>query len=407
MNATTRFAIYSPNEAAIQDGAGYWNSNMGWGDEIAATLFTKEETEVLGLPLSTGKDARWVPAEDRCPLPRLFADFQPQQWYGPKEDVCIPVGESFKIDVTSQVLALTPEDLSNFAGDDSIDADNIVQGLHDHTGPFYVTIMEEMDRFFELHGTDRKNLTDDHLSALREKYADEANDDEWDGIYRCPKCENTEGLSVVVSAWAKLTQDGPDNFQTDADADGVPDHDHEWDEFSAARCSCGWRGKVVSLKVNAKIPPFKVGSRVYWTDPDNGVSSGPGTIFRIQGDGEYPIEADTIISLSMADGGEAEVLPHEIRLLSDVLSVEPAVKILRIVVAATNANGEPDFFFLKVKCTPNQYDNGDHYEAALDKAEEEDYEGPFVVFDENDSAGKAIMSHFAWQSAEVVDISNL
>ena len=58
---------------------------------------------------------------------------------------------------------------------------------------------------------------------------------------------------------------------------------------------------------------------------------------------------------------------------------------IRCVVACTNSEGTPDFFQCVVECTKEQYENGDHYDAARDFAREESYEGPdMVVFDEKD-----------------------
>lgn len=57
---------------------------------------------------------------------------------------------------------------------------------------------------------------------------------------------------------------------------------------------------------------------------------------------------------------------------------------IKCVVACTNSAGEPDFFAVTLSCSPHQYHNGEHYDLAKEKAEAHDYEGPFVVFDEND-----------------------
>jgi len=71
------------------------------------------------------------------------------------------------------------------------------------------------------------------------------------------------------------------------------------------------------------------------------------------------------------------------------------------MVAATNSNGEPDFFFVKVDGTEEQIEHGWHYDAAKDEASEHGYE-PYLVYDENCSAGKALMEHFVWESASTV-----
>lgn len=74
------------------------------------------------------------------------------------------------------------------------------------------------------------------------------------------------------------------------------------------------------------------------------------------------------------------------------------VKSHKMIVAAVNANGEPDFYFCKVRCNAEQYDNGDHYVLAERKAIDEGYE-PKLSYDENDDAGKSILGHFVWASA--------
>lgn len=55
---------------------------------------------------------------------------------------------------------------------------------------------------------------------------------------------------------------------------------------------------------------FKLNDIVFWTDPDNGASSGQGTITHVQHDKD-----DAIISVKKDDGGEVEALPHELRLV--------------------------------------------------------------------------------------------
>ena len=47
-----------------------------------------------------------------------------------------------------------------------------------------------------------------------------------------PRCNSDEELSVVVQAWAALSEDGID-----------ADSDHEWDGESPCKCrACGWIG---------------------------------------------------------------------------------------------------------------------------------------------------------------------
>lgn len=77
--------------------------------------------------------------------------------------------------------------------------------------------------------------------------------------------------------------------------------------------------------------------------------------------------------------------------------------IVRCMVAGVNGNGEADFYFVKVECTEDQYNLGEHYDAAEKRADAEDYE-PKLVFDEFESAGKAILDHFVWESASIINI---
>lgn len=74
---------------------------------------------------------------------------------------------------------------------------------------------------------------------------------------------------------------------------------------------------------------------------------------------------------------------------------------IKCIVAAVNASGEPDFFFCKVECSKEQYDNGEHYEAAEELAEEEGYE-PKLAYDERDPAGRAMLELLDWRNATIV-----
>jgi len=61
----TRYAAYSPNESAINSGAGFWSNQEGWTDQEHATSFSLDEARTLNLPLSVGQDAQWVPFPDQ------------------------------------------------------------------------------------------------------------------------------------------------------------------------------------------------------------------------------------------------------------------------------------------------------------------------------------------------------
>lgn len=55
-----RYVVYSPNESAAADGAGFWNNEEGWTEFEHATVFLNAEALTLQLPVSAGNDARYV-----------------------------------------------------------------------------------------------------------------------------------------------------------------------------------------------------------------------------------------------------------------------------------------------------------------------------------------------------------
>ena len=57
---------------------------------------------------------------------------------------------------------------------------------------------------------------------------------------------------------------------------------------------------------------------------------------------------------------------------------------IKVVVACTNAGGEPDFYPCEINVPHTAYEEGDHYELAKVAAEEDLYRPPFVCFDEKD-----------------------
>lgn len=68
------YVIYSPNESATSDGAGFWNNQNGWTTFSGATKFTSSEIGELKLPISTGQDAKWVPETQ---AEASYAEFEP------------------------------------------------------------------------------------------------------------------------------------------------------------------------------------------------------------------------------------------------------------------------------------------------------------------------------------------
>lgn len=82
--------------------------------------------------------------------------------------------------------------------------------------------------------------------------------------------------------------------------------------------------------------------------------------------------------------------------------VKPNGKItLKMVVACTNANGDADLFFFILDDVPeDRYDLGEHFDAAMEHAENEGYDHPMVVFD--DTMPVALEEIFVWETASIV-----
>ena len=60
IQAGKRFMIYSPNEAQMGQGGGYWSNDDGWVDLDSAAIFDWSERKTFCLPASLGSDADWV-----------------------------------------------------------------------------------------------------------------------------------------------------------------------------------------------------------------------------------------------------------------------------------------------------------------------------------------------------------
>lgn len=74
-------------------------------------------------------------------------------------------------------------------------------------------------------------------------------------------------------------------------------------------CLCGWELQTLIARSARGLTSVKVGDRVYWHDPGEDLASGLGTVAALQYE---PVDADTVISLKLDDGGEAEVLLQEL-----------------------------------------------------------------------------------------------
>lgn len=54
------WVVYSPNESATSDGAGFWSNTHGWTSLCQATRFSTDDTRNLAPPVSFGGDASFV-----------------------------------------------------------------------------------------------------------------------------------------------------------------------------------------------------------------------------------------------------------------------------------------------------------------------------------------------------------
>ena len=79
---------------------------------------------------------------------------------------------------------------------------------------------------------------------------------------------------------------------------------------------------------------------------------------------------------------------------------------IKCVVACRDSNGAPDLYALRIECTNEQYDNGDHYERAKEAVAENGYEASDIVFDENDSAFKSMfqVGFINWETTSIYKI---
>jgi hypothetical protein len=69
------------------------------------------------------------------------------------------------------------------------------------------------------------------------------------------------------------------------------------------------------------------------------------------------------------------------------------MKINCVIAVTADRSGSPNFASVTVECSQEQYDSGDHYDAARNWASGEGYDGPFVVYDQNDGPAW-LLDHF-------------
>jgi hypothetical protein len=80
-------------------------------------------------------------------------------------------------------------------------------------------------------------------------------------------------------------------------------------------------------------------------------------------------------------------------------------KPIKCAVFCNNSQGEPDIFFCQLKATEEEFENGEHYDAAEELAVKGGYE-PHLACDENDPAG-AVMQLAVWESVPEHEVSEI
>ncbi|CAG4896045.1 hypothetical protein [Paraburkholderia saeva] len=77
---------------------------------------------------------------------------------------------------------------------------------------------------------------------------------------------------------------------------------------------------------------------------------------------------------------------------------------IRLTVLATNAEGSPDLYLTFVEATDLQYNEGQHYDMALARAEDEGYRPPMIAFDQNDAAAGMLRHATAFMESETDEV---
>lgn len=73
-----------------------------------------------------------------------------------------------------------------------------------------------------------------------------------------------------------------------------------------------------------------------------------------------------------------------------------ATQHVKVIVLCTNSNGAPEFHTCTPEVTPQQVDEGEHYELAKQNAADNGYEGPMLAFDTKDPAARQLGDLLAW-----------
>lgn len=76
---------------------------------------------------------------------------------------------------------------------------------------------------------------------------------------------------------------------------------------------------------------------------------------------------------------------------------------IKTIVVCRNSQGEPDLFPVLITCETDQFNNGDHYDAACRAAMDNGYDGVMVAADEHDPLFRKI-TLVRWEAMVELDI---
>ena len=124
---TELFVIYSPNESALTDGAGFWSNKDGWTEFYVADKFSHSEMQTLKLPVSTGQDARWVLRDEAA---KHYGAVNTEALESFRHEVAICINCMLQDDARGGTMAFVREDgrlTPKVISADAIDLDNLQQ----------------------------------------------------------------------------------------------------------------------------------------------------------------------------------------------------------------------------------------------------------------------------------------
>lgn len=125
----------------------------------------------------------------------------------------------------------------------------------------------------------------------------------------CPELDGPTGAKYATVSWSGGDVQTLRPELTDEQAEGFLQRNGR--RMADRMIEVGWDVMQTLLDMDEELPEaLRVGSRVFWTDPDAGLCSGPGTVIWTE---DEPVNADTVITVQKDDGGQVEANAHELR----------------------------------------------------------------------------------------------